>query len=188
MQRIFGGIPQDGADLGPDDAEITITVFNDLQCAPCAEFEIETIDPLVERYARTDEARIEFRHFSLGPQRHDPARDRRRGGGRAGAPVAVPRHLRPQPRRRPRAAAIDEEFLREVAEAVPELDPEQWEEDYADPARAEKVRTDAMLAAELKLPAEPAVIVTGPEGERTLIETPTAAEIEDAIAQVSGPA
>ena len=75
-----------------------------------------------------------------------------------------------------------------MAESVPELDPVQWEADYADPASAEKVRTDAMLAAELKLPAQPAVIVNGPEGERTLIETPTAAEIEDAIAQVSGPA
>ena len=67
VQRIFGGIFQEGAYLGPEDAETTITVFNDIQCAPCAEFEIETVDPLVEEYARTGEARLEFRHFSLAP-------------------------------------------------------------------------------------------------------------------------
>jgi hypothetical protein len=42
-----------------------------------------------------------------------------------------------------------------------------------------------MLAAELKLPAEPAVVVSGPGGEQTLIESPDQTEIEDAIAQVS---
>ena len=83
--------------------------------------------------------------------------------------------------------AIDETFLREVAEAVPELDPQQWNEDYNDPATEELVRQDAMLAADLKLPAEPAVVVSGPGGQRQLIETPSSDEIEAAIDQVSGP-
>ena len=50
VQRIFGGIQQDGAYIGPSDAETTVTVFNDIQCEPCAEFELETVDPLVEEY------------------------------------------------------------------------------------------------------------------------------------------
>jgi protein-disulfide isomerase len=188
VQRIFGGIPQDSDRLGSDDAEITITVFNDIQCAPCAEFEIETIDPLVERYARTDQAQIEFRHFSLAPNDATVAAI---AAEAAGVQERQWQYLDTFVRNLDVArdrGEIDEEFLREVAESVPELDPVQWETDYTDPASAEKVRTDAMLAAELKLPAQPAVIVNGPEGERTLIETPTAAEIEDAIAQVSGPA
>ena len=188
VQRIFGGIPQDSDRLGSDDAEITITVFNDIQCAPCAQFEIETIDPLVERYARTDQAQIEFRHFSLAPNDATVAAI---AAEAAGVQERQWQYLDTFVRNLDVArerGEIDEKFLREVAESVPELDPAQWEADYADPASAEKVRTDAMLAAELKLPAQPAVIVNGPEGERTLIETPTAAEIEDAIAQVSGPA
>ena len=188
VQRIFGGIPQDSDRLGSDDAEITITVFNDIQCAPCAEFEIETIDPLVERYARTDQAQIEFRHFSLAPNDATVAAI---AAEAAGVQERQWQYLDTFVRNLDVArerGEIDEEFLREVAESVPELDPVQWEAAYADPASAEKVRTDAMLAAELKLPAQPAVIVNGPEGERTLIETPTVAEIEDAIAQVLGPA
>ena len=67
VQRILGGIPQDGAYLGREDADVTVTVFNDVQCTPCATFETETVDRLVEEYARTGDARLEFRHFSLAP-------------------------------------------------------------------------------------------------------------------------
>ena len=82
--------------------------------------------------------------------------------------------------------AVDEDILREVAEAVPELDVDRWESDFGDPSSEELVRDDAKLAFDLKLPAEPAVVVDGPAGERQLIETPSRDEIEAAIAQVSG--
>ena len=98
VQRIFGGIAQDGAYIGPEDATTTITVFNDLQCAPCADCEINTIDPLVEKYARTGDARLEFRHFSLAPNDTTLAAIAAEAAGKQVAPVAVPRHVRPQHR------------------------------------------------------------------------------------------
>ena len=152
VQRIFGGIPQDGADLGPEDAETTITVFNDIQCEPCADWEVETIDPLVERYARPGDARFEFRHFSLAPNDTTLAAI---AAEAAGEQARQWQYLDTFVRNIDVAAgkAVDEEFLRDVAEAVPELEPEQWLDDYGDPATAELVRADAMLAAELKLPA-----------------------------------
>jgi len=84
-----------------------------------------------------------------------------------------------------RLRGVDEQFLREVAEAVPELETDQWADDYASPASQERVRQDAMLAAQLKLTAEPAVVVSGPGGQRQLEDRPTIDEIEAAIDQVS---
>lgn len=184
VQRIFGGIQQDGAYIGPDDAETTITVFNDLQCSPCADFEINTIDPLVEKYARTGDARLEFRHFSLAPNDTTLAAIAAEAAGQQSRQWqyldTFVRNLEETKTR-----AIDETYLREVAEAVPELDPEQWASDYNDPSSEELVRDDAMVAADLKLPAEPAVVVSGPGGQRQLIDTPSLEEIEAAIDQVS---
>ena len=65
---------------------------------PCADYEINTIDPLVEEYARTGDARLEFRHFSLAPNDTTLAAIAAEAAGQAGAPVAIPRHLRPQHR------------------------------------------------------------------------------------------
>ena len=184
VQRIFGGIEQDDAYIGPADAETTITVFNDIQCEPCAEFEIDTIDPLVEAYARTGDARLEFRHFSLAPNDTTLAAIAAEAAGRQARQwqyldtfvrnVDVARDQ-----------GVDADFLREVAEAVPQLDVDEWQDDYEDPDSEELVRQDAMLAAELELPAEPAVVVSGPGGQRELDETPSREEIEAAIDQVS---
>jgi protein-disulfide isomerase len=184
VQRILGGIAQDGAYLGPQDADTTITVFNDLQCGPCADYELDTVDPLVEEYARTGKARMEFRHFSLAPNDTTLAAIAAEAAGVQDRQWQyLDTFFRNQDAARTRA--IDEEFLREVAEAVPELDTDQWLRDYRDPASEDRVRQDALLAAELKLPAEPAVVVSGPGGQVELDESPTIDDIEAAVAQVS---
>jgi protein-disulfide isomerase len=185
VQRIFGGISQDGDRLGPEDAETEITVFNDIQCAPCASYQIETINPLVERYARTEEAALVFRHFSLAPNDTTLAAI---AAEAAGEQERQWQYLDTLVRNLDVAAgAVDEEFLRDVAEAVPQLELEQWQEDYEAPETAELVRTDAILANELMLPAQPAVVVTGPGGQRQLEDYPSLEQIETAIAQVSEP-
>lgn len=180
VQRIFGGIAQEGADLGPEDAELAISVFNDIQCEPCADYEIDVIDPLVEEYARTDQARFEFRHFSLAPNDTTLAAI---AAEAAGEQARQWQYLDTFVRNQDLAISrdVDEDVLREVAEAVPQLDVEQWQEDFESPRSEELVRQDAMLAAELQLPAEPAVVVSGPGGQRELIESPSAEEIEGAI-------
>ena len=183
VQRIFGGISQDGALLGSEDAETTVTVFNDIQCEPCAAYEIEVIDPLVEEYARTERARFEFRHFSLAPNDTTLAAI---AAEAAGEQARQWQYLDTFVRNQELAISrdVDELVLREIAEAVPQLEVDLWEEDFESPRSEELVREDAMLAAELELPADPAVVVSGPGGRRELTESPSAAQIESAIAAV----
>jgi protein-disulfide isomerase len=183
VQRIFGGIPQDGAVLGAEDTETTVSVFNDIQCEPCADYQIDVIDPLVEEYARSGEVRFEFRHFSLAPNDTTVAAIAAEAAGEQerqwqyldtfvrNLDVVISRD-------------VDEEVLREVAEAVPQLEVDQWEGDLGSPEAEELVREDAMLAAELELPADPAVVVDAPGGQRQLIESPSIEQIEAAIAEV----
>jgi protein-disulfide isomerase len=183
VQRIFGGIVQEGAELGPEDAETVVTVFNDIQCEPCAAYEIDVIDPLVEEYARTGEARFEFRHFSLAPNDTTVAAI---AAEAAGEQARQWQYLDTFVRNQEAAISrdVDDDVLREIAEAVPQLETDQWLEDFDSPRSEELVREDAMLAAELELPADPAVVVAGPGGQRELIESPTSEQIESAIAEV----
>lgn len=183
VQRIFGGIAQDGAELGPEDAETVVTVFNDIQCEPCAAYEIDVIDPLVEEYVRTGEAQFEFRHFSLAPNDTTVAAI---AAEAAGEQERQWQYLDTFVRNQEAAISrdVDEDVLREIAEAVPQLETDQWLEDFDSPRSEELVREDAMLAAELELPADPAVVVSGPGGQRELIESPSSEQIESAIAEV----
>jgi protein-disulfide isomerase len=184
VQRIFGGIPQEGAYLGAADAETTVTVFNDIQCEPCADYEVEVIDPLLEEYARGEEVRFEFRHFSLAPNDTTLAAI---ASEAAGEQARQWQYIDTFVRNQDLAAGrdVDEPVLREIAEAVPQLEVDEWERDFDSPRSEELVREDAMLAAELELTADPAVVVAGPTGQRELTDLPSGAEVEAAIDQVS---
>ena len=66
VQRLYGGLEQDGDALGDPDAPVTISIFDDLQCTDCADYYLATVPPLIEDLVRPGDARLEFRHRSLG--------------------------------------------------------------------------------------------------------------------------
>jgi protein-disulfide isomerase len=180
--QLLGGIRQDGPALGSPEAEVTVSFFNDLQCRPCADYHLETVPPLVEDLVRDGEAGLEFRNFSVGP---------RETGVSSYAAVAAGEqerewqfiHLTYLNLDEAGAAGITDELLDAIAGAA-DLDADEWEEDRASAAVRRAVEADAELAAELELPAQPAVVVDGPGGTRTLVESPPLEEIEEAIAAV----
>jgi len=51
-QQLFGGVPQEGARLGSEDAPVTVQVFGDEQSSLCREGFLTTIPELTEKYAR----------------------------------------------------------------------------------------------------------------------------------------
>ena len=63
---------------------------------------------------------------------------------------------------------------------------EQWQRDIEEPEVKDKVEADANYTAQLRLTADPAVIVEGPSTSKTLEGAPSLEEIEAAIAEVSG--
>jgi protein-disulfide isomerase len=184
VQELFGGVPQDGRYVGSEDAPVTISVFTDLRCPSCGTYQVDEIDPLIEEYARAGEARFELRHFSLGPETTTLAAIAATAAGEQGRQWQYAdllfRNIEAA------GAEVDDEFLHEIAEAVPEMDVDQWESDLDSPGVAARVQSDADTAADLRLPgAGPAVIVSGPGGERQLDDYPSQEEIQRAVAAVS---
>src|ERR671910_3250162 len=68
VQRLYGGIEQQGDSLGSPDAPVTISIFNDVQCPKCGEYQFEIVPGLIDELVRPGEARLELRHFSIGPR------------------------------------------------------------------------------------------------------------------------
>jgi hypothetical protein len=83
---------------------------------------------------------------------------------------------------------IDDAFLRRVAAVVPEMDVDQWADDRDLPSVAARVESDGQTGTDLRLPGSgPSVVVSGPEGTKTLTDSPSATEIESAVVAVGGP-
>lgn len=183
VQELIGGIRQLDDRLGNDDAPVTITVFNDVQCSRCADYQAEVIDPLIADYARTGEAKLVFRHFPLGRKpvtlggiATEAAAEQDRGWQYA---TLFMRNLDRVPEQ-----GVTQEFLTEVAAATPKLDAAAWERALAAEAAARSAQEDVDLATELRLSADPALIVEGAGGVETLEREPALDQVIAAVERV----
>lgn len=183
VQELIGGLRQLGTRLGNEDAPVTLNLFNDVQCPPCADYQGAVVEPLIERYVRDGEAKIVFRNFPLGQKPLTV-------GGIATEAAAeqdrswqylslLMRNLDQVPER-----GIDEEFLDVIASATPRLETVAWEQaQMGEEARA-AAEEDAELAAELELPSGTAIVVDGPAGSEQLEREPSLEQVEAAIERV----
>jgi protein-disulfide isomerase len=187
VQGVFGGIHQQGATLGSPDAPVTIDFFNDLQCAFCDDYQLAVVPPLVEDLVRPGKATLVYRHFPLG-QRETEVAD---FGALAAAEQDdqwqfVQLFFINQDKVPPKG--VDEDFLSRIAAAVLELDVGKWRSDFQriseDAGERSALEDDSKLEIDLRLPAEPAVVITGVGGVRKLEEQPTLDQIEAAVAEV----
>jgi protein-disulfide isomerase len=183
-QRLLGGIEQDGPRLGEPEAPVTVQVFNDVQCSPCADYQLEVIEPLIaERVRESGEVKLEYHHFPMSRTGIGLAAY---GGVAAGLQDYLWQFNELFFRNQDEAPGgeVTQELLDQVANAILNFNVEQWQRDIDEPEVREALEEDDMLVAELGFPAEPAVVVMGPGGTRELIQSPSLDEINAAVAEV----
>jgi protein-disulfide isomerase len=183
VQELIGGIRQLENRLGDEGAPVTVTVFNDVQCPRCADYQAATIDPLIADYARTGEVKLEFRHFPLGLQ---PVTLGAIAAEAAGEQDRQWQYLSILMRNLDQVpdTGLDQSFLNEVAGATPKLDVAAWEQALQGEEARARAEEDVELATELRLSADPALIVEGAAGSETLEGAPSLDEVAAAIDRV----
>jgi protein-disulfide isomerase len=187
-QEIFGGVPQEGDRLGSSDAPVSIEVFNDLQCSSCREDFLSTIPAIVNKYARSGEAQLLYRHYSVSESPQEL--------GFYGAEAAAAQgygwqytYLFFRNQDEAERFGIDQRFLDSVAGGIEELNEPEWLEYLEDNGGSDGAisrRLDAYeeLGTKLGIRTRQAAIVTGPHGTRTLQDGPSLGQIEAAIEAV----
>lgn len=185
VQTLVGGIRQLGDRLGREDAPVTVEVFNDLQCAKCAEWQLDVIDPLIEGPVRDGDVKLVFRHYSVD-------QDRATGVGGLGAVAAglqdhqwqfIELFFRNQDIAEDQGV-VSQGLLEQVANGILNLNVEQWQRDFNEDEVRETLDDDELRAVDLRIPSDPAVLVSGPADSQLLVEAPPLDDVEAAIAEV----
>ncbi|HEY8638900.1 MAG TPA: thioredoxin domain-containing protein, partial [Solirubrobacterales bacterium] len=162
-----------------------IQLFDDLQCSSCRDQFLSTIPTLVESYVRPGDVRMEYRHYSFSPSTEEL--------GFFGAEAAADQdyawpyvYLFFRNQDEAKRVGVSEDFLTAIAGAIPELDVPQWRDYLANDTNQIKNRLAGYekLATDLNIRAQPAAIVNGPNGTRTLQDSPTLSQITSAIGAV----
>ena len=185
VQSMLGGIQQDDSRLGLPGAEVTLEVFNDMQCDPCSDWNRDVIVPVIRGPVRDGEVNLVFHHFPMTQSGFFL--------GAYGAVAAAKQDYEwhfiqlffANQDEAEEQSQVDEEFLDNVARGIINLNVEQWQRDRDDREEIEETLVeDEELTAERGFPAEPAVVVEGPGGSEELLESPSLAEVRDAIERV----
>ena len=184
----YAAIPQEEARLGPADAAVEIDVFTDLRATQSADFHRDVVRPLITEYVREERARMSLRHRSVGGSEVSLPAVAATAAGEQGRQWQYA-DLVLQNLDEAGASGVDEEFLAEIADALRgatrDFDTDEWARAFRAPAAEEQPRADNELATELRLPAQPALVVTGPGGAETLVDAPSLAEARTAIERVA---
>jgi Thioredoxin len=181
VQSTLGGLQQDGPRLGSP-APVSVQVFNDMQCDPCSEWNREVILPLIRGPVRDGELELVFHHFPMTQSGFFL--------GAYGAVAAAKQDYEWQfielffaNQEKAAEVGADQDFLNNIARGIINLNVEQWQRDIDEEDVERTLLDDEELAAG-RFPAEPAVVVVGPNGSEELIQSPTLAQVEEAISRV----
>jgi protein-disulfide isomerase len=185
-QELIAGVEQQGPYLGSGDAPVTISVFTDLQCVGCDDYELQTVNPLITEYARAGTARFEFRNFSLGEAETTKAAYAATAAGEQDREWQYVNLFFYNQDEAP-SHTVSDEFLEDIGNAIPDFDLTAWKDARDSTAVADRVEADVRLAADLRLPAfGPSIVVTGPQGTKQLDSSPSKADVEAAVTAVAG--
>jgi len=187
-QELFGGVPQEGARLGSEDAPVTVQVFGDEQSSLCREGFLSTIPELTEKYARPGSVKFLYRHYSNSENEIEY--------GFYGTEAAAEQgygwqytYLFFRNQEEAKKFGVDQNFLDSVAGGVEELNFPEWEKDLEENGGpkglyAKRLEGYEKLGEQLGIRVGQAMIITGPGGTETLQEGASLAEIEAAIHKV----
>jgi protein-disulfide isomerase len=185
VQSLVGGIPQEGPRLGSPDAPVTIQVFNDLQCDPCSGWNQQVVVPLIQGPVRNGDVQLVYHNF--------PMTESGFFLGAYGAVAAAKQDYEWQfielffaNQDEAEKHGADQKFLDNIARGVgvTSFNVEQWQRDMDDDDIQGTLEADEKITADRRLPAEPAVVVGGPNGTKQLIDSPSLPEVEAAVAEV----
>ena len=185
-QQLIAGIPQDGPYLGPSDAR---GHDHRLQRPPVLELRrLRAPDgqPADRAVRAHREARLEFRHISLGEAETTKAAYAAAAAGEQDREWQYIDLLFRNQDEAP-AGTVSDEFLEDVGNAIPNFDLDAWKQARDSSEVADRVEADATLAAELGLRVEgPSVVVSGPGGTEVLQDSPSKQDIDAAVSAVGG--
>lgn len=124
----FAGIRQSGNTLGDPGAKATLMVFADMQCPYCRDFETQAFPSIVDRYVKTGKLKVVFQPISILGSDSVVA-------SRAVAAAAAQQKLFDYAsafyanQGHEQTGYVTEEFLTNIAQAVPGLDVAKWRAD-----------------------------------------------------------
>jgi protein-disulfide isomerase len=166
VEKMLGGIPQEGLVLGDPGAEVELTEYGDLQCPVCKRFAEEVLPPVIEDQVRAGAVKIAFRNFPIiGPQSAPAGAAALAAGAQGRGWQFLELFYRNQGAQN--SGYADDAFLTAVAKAAGVPNIPKWNLRRQSPALEEEVEQSNEEAGRLGLTGTPSLTIAGPSTDGT---------------------
>jgi protein-disulfide isomerase len=171
---LLAGIPQRGAVLGRPTAPVTLQYFGDLECPVCRSFATQALPPLIHRWVRTGELKIEYRSLETATREPEVFNVQQAAALSAGRQNRMWNFLETfyAEQGEEGTGYVTEAFIAGIARQVPGLALARWSAAREDPAFTRTIAADAQAAANDGLNGTPAFLI-GRSGSNARIFEPS---------------
>jgi protein-disulfide isomerase len=158
VEKLFGGIPQNGVTLGEPDAPATLIEFADLQCPFCAQYTTDALPTVIQDYVRSGRLKMQLRLLRfIGP-------DSERGAEVAAAATLQDRgwdysDLFYRNQGQENSGYATDAFLERLARETPGLDVNQLDSDLDSPPAQKLIRQAERQANQLGVSGTPTFFI-----------------------------
>jgi len=184
VDRLLGGIPQNGMVLGDPKAPVALIEFGDLQCPVCKGYAEEILPPIIENQVKNGEVRLDFRNLTIIGEQSTPAGAAALAAGEQGRGWNyVELFYRNQGEEN--SGYADDAFLEALAKATGVKNLSKWNQDRKNLTAAVEKTTEE--AKRLGYEATPSFAIGGPGANGLeLLDTPESTQaLEEAIEEAS---
>jgi protein-disulfide isomerase len=205
VSNLLAGIPQSGTTLGSPTAKVTITEYADLECPVCDAFALPSnvntsdgtpgsgyFDQLVNQYVRPGKAKIVYRSLETASGNGPNASmwtQQQAGAYAAGLQSKAWDYIELfyYEQQSETSQYVNPAFLESIAQQVPGLSLASWQANRQSPTLEAQVSSDGQAAQSRGFTATPTLVIQGPKGQATPIQSLPASysQITSEISSVS---
>ncbi len=207
VDKMLDNIPQHGATLGNPSAKVTMIYFGDLQCPICQAFTLDVFPQFVQSQVRPGNVKVIYRSSCTASCNNQSVSDPHQvfytqqvAAGAAGKQDKFWHYVELfyHQQGKEDTAYVTPAFLNGIAKQVTGLHMATWQTDRSDPSLLATVKSDETLAeqeavaAGVKYPTTPTLVMQGPKGTEVVTGTyqgvyafPSPSELDAAVKAVS---
>jgi protein-disulfide isomerase len=161
VDALLAGVPQSGNALGSPSAPVTLQFFGDLECSTSRAFVLELLPPVISKWVRTGELRVEYRSLRTATPSSEVFMSQQAAALAAGRQDKLWHYVENFYREQGREGSgyVTEGYLRKLAEQVSGMNLRQWGRDRVEPSLAAEIATDEQVAASRDLNSTPSLLI-----------------------------
>lgn len=155
------GVPQSTMALGQPAAPVTLQWFGDLECPFCKEFALGSLTPIIRRWVRGGQLRIEYLSMETATREPEVFKKQQIAALAAGMQnklwyfIELFYHEQGEED----SGYVTDSYLQGLAQQVPGLDLSLWTEDRFDPELVNQIGTDKQIAKRERFRGTPAFLI-----------------------------